>query len=139
MKDVLIANDSNWQILHWRSICSAYRSSPFFEFYEDDLSPFFFRPFEKLLDFNHEIQKKVLDLLNIKVDLGYTHEYHAKPKGVIDARNSFTKLEQIQAKSSVAPYIQVFESNGGFIPNLSIIDLLFNLGPGSLDMVQPRD
>ena len=62
MKDVLIANDTNWQILHWRSICSAYRSSPFFEYYEDELATFFSKPFEKLMDFNHEIQKKILEI-----------------------------------------------------------------------------
>ena len=139
MKDVLIANDSNWQIIHWRSICSAYQSSPFFEFYEDDIAPFYNRPYEKLMDFNHDIQEKILELLNLRPDIGFTKEYHAQPTGVLDVRDGFKKLQQIQAKSSVPTYIQVFDTNKGFIPNLSILDLLFNLGPGSLDVLQKTD
>jgi hypothetical protein len=139
MKDVIIANDSNWQVIHWRSICSAYRSSPFFEFYENDIAPFYNRPYEKLMDFNHDIQETILKLLNLKTDIGFTKEYHAQPNGVMDLRNEFKKLQQIQAKASVPTYIQVFDANKGFIPNLSIIDLLFNLGPGSLDVLQKTD
>jgi hypothetical protein len=139
MKDVIIANDTNWQVIHWRSICSAYRSSPFFEFFEDDIAPFYNKPYEKLMDFNHDIQEKILELLNLRPDIGFTKEYHAKPTGVLDVRDGFKKLQQIQAKSSVPTYIQVFDTNKGFIPNLSIIDLLFNLGPGSLDVLQKTD
>ena len=139
MKDVIIANDTNWQVIHWRSICSAYRSSPFFEFFEDDIAPFYNKPYEKLMDFNHDIQEKILELLNLRPDIGFTKEYHAQPTGVLDVRDGFKKLQQIQAKSSVPTYIQVFDTNKGFIPNLSIIDLLFNLGPGSLDVLQKTD
>ena len=139
MKDVIIANDTNWQVIHWRSICSAYRSSPFFEFFEDDIAPFYNMNYEKLMDFNHDIQGKILDLLNLRLDIGFTKEYHAQPTGVLDVRDGFKKLQQIQAKSSVPTYIQVFDTNEGFIPNLSIIDLLFNLGPGALDVLQKTD
>ena len=139
MKDVIIANDTNWQVIHWRSICSAYRSSPFFEYYEDDIAPFYNKAYEKLMDFNHDIQEKILELLHLQPDISFTKQYHAQSSGVTDLRGEFNKLQQLQEGPSVIKYFQVFESNGGFIPNLSIIDLLFNLGPGSLDVLQQRD
>lgn len=139
MKDVLIANDYNWQVIHWRSICSAYRSSPFFEFYEDGIAPFYKKPYEKLMDFNNDLQEKILGLLDLKPDIAFTKEYQAQPIEVVDLRDEFKKLKQLQEGSSATKYIQVFEANKGFIPNLSIIDLLFNLGPGSLDILQKTD
>lgn len=138
MKDVLIANDTNWQVLHWRSICSAYRSSPFFEYYEDGIAPFYNEPFEKLMDFNTALHKKILELLELKTDLVFTKEYHAKPTGLFDCRNGFQKLQQLQERSTIPKYIQVFEKYGGYMPNLSIIDLLFNLGPRSLDIIRQQ-
>lgn len=139
MKDVLIANDANWQVIHWRSICSAYRSSPFFEFYEDDIAPFYNKPYEKLMDFNHNIQEKILELLNLKICIDYTNEYQNEPNDIMDLRTGFKKLQQTQEGFSVPTYIQVFDVNNGFIPNLSIIDLLFNLGPESLGVLQKTD
>ena len=139
MKDVLIANDANWQVIHWRSICSAYRSSPFFEFYEDDIAPFYNKPYEKLMDFNHNIQETILELLNLKIGIDYTNEYQNEPNDIMDLRTGFKKLQQTQEGFSVPTYIQVFDVNNGFIPNLSIIDLLFNLGPESLGVLQKTD
>ena len=122
MKDVRISYSSNWQKIHWKSIESAYRSSRYFEFYEDEFYPFYHKKFEFLFDFNEAIREDVFEILGIKNRVIHTQTYLDKIANVSDFRNNF---ERYQPEINPLSYHQVFESRNGFIPNLSIIDLIF--------------
>ncbi len=123
-QDVEISYEINWQKEHWKSICSAYRSSPFFEYYETDLAPFFDKKTKSLFDFNLSLIEKIMMLL----ELPYSFQkisFHNEKDQRIDALLLAKKRPIIQQEK----YIQVFDDKLGFIPNLSILDALFNLGP----------
>jgi len=127
-RDVRISEHNGWQQQHWRSIESAYNSTPFFEFFKDDLIPFYERKWDFLWDFNAEIQKKVLELLDFNADIQLTTEYKlVLNEDVVDFRESIHPKKASQIKN-LKPYYQVFEQRFGFQPNLSIVDLLFNMG-----------
>ncbi len=134
IKDVRISNDERWQRLHWKSIETAYRSSPYFEYYEDDLKPYYEREYEFLMDFNTNVELKVLELLDIDVTFTSTESYEKDLSDFVDHRNSFSP--KIAASEVNTSYTQVFGTPEAFIPNLSIIDLLFNLGPNSTEYLR---
>ena len=125
---VAIHYDNGWQKDHWKSLEAAYRSSPFFEFYEDDFYPFYHQKFEKLMDFNITLIKKILSLLDAEVKL------------ILKEKDLEIFNELIVAKHGVQRenphYQQVFQSKHGFLCNLSVLDLLFNMGPQSLEYLQ---
>ena len=132
IKDIRISSHDNWQQLHWRAIQSAYNSTPFFEYFCDDYLPFYLKKWDFLIDFNLEIQQKTLELLNFhKIEFSLSNSY-------IETSNFNTKdlREVINPKkfnvtlysNLNTPYYQTFDSKFGFTPNLSIIDLLFNMG-----------
>ena len=126
-RDVRISEHGDWQQNHWRAITSAYNSSPFFEYYADDLAPFFEKKHSFLFDFNEEIQQTILNLLDIHPKISYTEAFLSNyGKEVADFRE--TIHPKIESKVVFKPYYQVFQQKFGFIPNLSIIDLLFNMG-----------
>ena len=127
-RDVRISEHSDWQNHHWRSIESAYNSSPFFEFYKDDLIAFYEKKWNFLWDFNWEIQQKILELLESDKKIQLTTTYKNKTDiDILDLRESIhPKKTNINAQRK--PYYQVFEQKLGFKSNLSIIDLLFNMG-----------
>jgi hypothetical protein len=127
-RDVRISDHNDWQLNHWRSIESAYNSTPFFEYYKDDLLPFYEKKWTFLWDFNQEIQTRMLELLELKPEIQLTDEYKITfNENVLDFRESIhPKKQDLQAEHK--PYYQVFEQRFGFQPNLSIIDLLFNMG-----------
>jgi hypothetical protein len=132
--DIRIDNSVNWQMLHWRSIVTAYNKSPYFLYYRDIVEPIFLKKHESLIDLNTEVLKSILHALKIKnIDILYTDQYETKPD-LYDLRNSFhPKLNQRQEITYNLPrYIQTFEEKNGFVADLSIIDLLFNLGPDTL-------
>jgi hypothetical protein len=125
-KEALIANEFNWQKLHWKSIESAYRTSPFFEFYEDDLRPLFEKKHKFLLDLNFEVLETLQDLLQEEWNISKTTEYEMSPEGIIDLRKEFSPKKE--TKIAIPEYTQVFSNKLGFIPNLSILDLIFMEG-----------
>lgn len=138
IKDVKIANDYDWQKLHWRSLESCYRRSPFFEYFEDDLQAFYLeKKYEFLIDFNERIQQEILTLLKLKPNYGFTSEYHKTYSNADDFRNIISPKQPLSLDPDYIPptYIQVFENKQGFIPNLSIVDLLFNQGSRALENI----
>jgi len=131
-RDVRISEHSDWQIQHWRSIESAYNSTPFFEYYKDDLFPFYEKNWTFLWDFNSAIQCKMLELLDLQIDIQLTGEHKVDlGENELDARNSIHPKKETDIRA-LKTYYQVFEQRFGFIPNLSIIDLLFNMGNESI-------
>lgn len=130
---VEIENNFNWQKQHWKSIQSAYRSSPYFEFYEDDLAVLYKTKFSSLYAFNKAYFELLLKLLGWEPTVQYTESYETIPAAT-DIR---AQIEQKNSKTDlVLKYTQVFEDKNGFIPNLSIIDLLFNEGPNTLTLLK---
>jgi len=125
MKDVRISFDSPWNMIHWKSICSAYRNSPFFEYYEEDFQKIFHRPSEFLFEFNHDLLQLIFRIFKIKTDVSFAHSYEKIYVGMEDLRNSFDPGQVIE---KIEPYHQVFSDRHGFISDLSCIDLLFNAG-----------
>jgi len=133
IREVRISYDENWQKNHWSAICTAYSNAPYFEHYEDIFQPFFSRKFEFLFDLNVELLQTTLEILDIRKCLEHSAIYEKNvPPLVLDCRNeivprSGNKLEAPGFKA--VKYSQVFEEKNGFIPNLSILDLIFCTGP----------
>lgn len=127
-RDIRIATHDNWQAQHWRSIESAYNSTPFFEYYKDDFIPFYEKKWDFLWDFNLQIQQKTLELIDIQPEIKFTKEYQINTEeGISDLRERIHPKKALDGKI-LPTYYQVFEQKFGFLPNLSIIDLLFNMG-----------
>ena len=126
IKEIQISYKQNWQKEHWNAIVSSYNSSPYFEYYKDELQPFFEQEEMLLINFNYKLQSVILKLLQEEKEAKTTNEYLHKGN-FSDLRNHKWNLEK-QEK-----YTQVFMEKHGFIANLSILDLLFNLGPESAD------
>jgi len=133
--EVQIANDTDWQKIHWRSLVSAYRNSAYFDFFEDDFRVFYQRKFTSLYEFDLELLKLILRILQAEVDISYTASYQHTTDDKIDLRYAFSEKEQKRKtkKPSEMRYRQVFSAKHGFIPDLSAVDLLFNEGIKSLD------
>ena len=119
IKDIRISNHGSWRRVHWNALQSAYSESPFFEYYADDIRPFFEKDYEFLYDFNFEIIQKMCELLDIHPHIGHTTSFHLPDS----THHSPLTTHQFQ------PYWQVFAHKHGFLPNLSILDLLFCMGP----------
>lgn len=132
IKDIQISTHDNWQQLHWRTIQSAYNSTPFFEYFCDDYLPFYQKKWDFLLDFNLEIQQKTLELLNFSnieftLSDSYIESSNFSTKDLREVINP-KKFNVTLYKNLNIPYYQIFNSKFSFTPNLSIIDLLFNMG-----------
>ncbi len=129
-KDVKIEYDFNWQKNHFKSLESAYRSSPFFEYFEDEIYSIFQKKMEFMLDLNFEIFEVINNCLGVSIPFEKTIEYFHKIENKKDYRNlAIGKKDTTQIK----PYKQVFDDKHGFINNLSILDLLFNEGRHTID------
>lgn len=132
IRDVRISYHGNWQAQHWKSIASSYNSSPFFEYYVDDLIGFYERKWNFLWDFNMEIQQKILGLIDIQPVVRLTATYSKDlPNDVFDLRPAIHPKKEAVFKQHKT-YYQVFAQKFGFHPNLSALDLLLNMGNESV-------
>ena len=136
-KDVSIEKDFNWQKQHWKSLQTAYRTSPFFEFYEDDFEPLYTNSYKYLIDFNYDCLRVALESLQLEIEFSKTSTYSLYPEATLDGR----KLVDAKSKVSVnlEPYTQVFQNKYGTIKNLSIVDLIFNEGPNALSYLERQE
>ncbi len=134
-KDVKISQETSWQNHHWKSLLSAYSTSPFFEYYKDELVYLFNVKTNYLLDFNLKCFVAICDCLQIDINYSKTNDYQKIVHNTIDFRYLVNaKIEEPQFE----PYAQVFDDKHGFINNLSILDLLFNEGPNALSYLESQ-
>ena len=131
IKDMRISDHGNWRHLHWNALMSAYGESPFFEYYQDDIRPFFEKRWDYLFDFNEAIREKMCELLDIQPKISFSLEFKVysleKEKDFREAIRPKHPLPDPDFEPK--PYYQVYQQKHGFLPNLSILDLLFNMGP----------
>lgn len=134
-KDVRISYAENWQKNHFKAIESAYRSSPFYEYYMPEFEPILAQKHNFLIDLNSELHNLLLELLQLDVSLEYTTDY------IVNDSNKFADYREVISPKykkqdnefNPKPYYQVFADKHGFQPNMSILDLLFNEGPNSYE------
>ena len=143
-KDLRISDHNQWRRVHWNALQSAYSESPFFDYYADDLRLFFERKYEFLIDFNEAIRQKVCELIDIHPNVSYSTEFTSdtnpqtstprhQPSDVADFRAVINAKHPLpDADFTPRSYWQVFQHKHGFLPNLSILDLLFNMGTESI-------
>ena len=144
INSVRISDHGNWRHLHWNALKSAYGESPFFEYYEDDLRPFFQPDWEFLFDFNEAIRKKMCELLDIHPNVHYTESF-TSPLDISRTSHLAPRTSHLDYRYAIQPkhpapdddftprpYYQVYREKHGFLPNLSILDLLMNMGPESI-------
>ncbi|HBZ24648.1 MAG TPA: hypothetical protein DEO54_00230 [Rikenellaceae bacterium] len=138
IKEIRVDNSKRWQSQHWRAILSAYKSSPYFEHYQQDLLPFYTREYDHLFEFNKDLIRCLLELLNLPANINFTDEFLKEG----DTENNLTisdfrekihpkRVSPFTDKEEKGRYHQVFAHKFGFFANLSVIDLLFNEGPHS--------
>jgi hypothetical protein len=134
MKEVLISESENWRDRHFKSITSAYSRSPFFEYYRDELSLIYQKPFEKLADWNLHCLAWIKEKIAWKTKWQFTdHPIAFLDENFEDLRNRILPKNYTQV--SPLKYRQVFEERTGFFPNLSVLDLLFNVGPSAANLL----
>lgn len=134
-KDVIIENEFDWQKQHFKSLEAAYRSSPFFEFFEDDITPFFEKKHTYLMDLNMEVFELVNKCMRLKLEFSKTSEYFHEVENISDFRYLVNGKKD---QNSFEKYTQVFDDKHGFINNLSILDLLFNEGKFAIDYLKSQ-
>ncbi|WP_299385714.1 WbqC family protein [uncultured Lacinutrix sp.] len=135
--EVQIANDYKWQDNHWKSLESAYRTSPFYEYYIDELQPLFTETFNSILEFNMKCLEVICECLQLEINITKTEVFEREPENIKDYRGLVNaKKENIIA---LEPYNQVFYTKHGYINNLSILDLLFNEGPNTISYLESQN
>jgi len=138
LRDIRLDYDSNWNKIHWRSLVASYASSPFFEYLADEINPFYQKNYEFLVDLNQELVELTLEFLGLNLKVSCSDAF-TPLRSEEDPRHFIhPKMDQAIVDPAFLPleYHQVFSDRLGFQPNLSILDLIFNLGPDSLSYLQ---
>ncbi|MCD6112420.1 MAG: WbqC family protein [Bacteroidales bacterium] len=136
IKDIKISYDTPWQQIHWKSLISAYNASPYFQYYKYDFEPFYNNKFNFLFDFNLQLLKLVFKLLNVEKEILFFEKFEKNYPNTFDLRHITNS--KLKRDFQIQEYPQVFDDKYGFIPNLSIVDLLFNEGPNALNYLQEQ-
>ncbi|WP_435139782.1 WbqC family protein [Formosa sp. A9] len=136
-RDVKVAHNTNWQTIHWKSLLSAYKTSPFFEYYEDELQPLFEMKVDYILDFNLKCFEVISDCIQLEKNIEYTKTYQHEITDATDLRFLINAKSENEFKNEA--YTQVFENKHGFLNNLSILDVLFNEGPNTLHYLENQN
>ena len=139
-----ISYKEDWQKNHWRAITSAYKNSPYFDFFEEDLRVFYSNKYNLLIDYNTDQLKFIVKVLKQKKNIQLTKQYESNPDSVIDLRTIIHPKQSYLSDKLVAnkldqSYYQTFENKISFTPNLSILDLLFNKGLHTIDYLKSID
>lgn len=129
-----ISYQERWQNQHWRTITSAYKNSAYFEYFEDELKGFYEQEYELLFDYNWQLMQTILKIMRQSPQIDFTSAYEKMPVNALDARGLIHPKKKTLFEYK--PYYQVFADKHGFVPNLSILDLLFNEGLNSLAYLQ---
>lgn len=134
-RDVLVDADDPWQSQHLKSIDTAYSNSPFYEFYKDDLLKIFTKKYRFLLDVNIDSFEFVMDALQLDSSYAKTTAFEAAVENDFRSLANAKQLPDMKFQS----YIQQFDHKHGFLPNLSILDLLFMEGPNTISYLEKKD
>jgi hypothetical protein len=138
IREVRLSYDEPWQRTHWRSIVTAYGNAPYFEYFEEGLSAFYFKKYDYLYDFNLEILQWTLKTLSFKGTLQFSETFQTKSvQTPMDYRDQLTPgAEKYPDWFAPHRYAQVFSERFGFIPNLSVLDLLMCQGKQSCEILE---
>ncbi len=133
VKEIRIDYSKRWQQVHLGAITAAYSSSPYYAFYFENIEKIILKKFEYLLDLNMDLLQSILTILNSEKKISYTTNFENPSLADNDFRYSINPKKKII--HPVKSYYQVFNISNGFVPGLSIIDLIFNLGPESVNFI----
>lgn len=138
IREVKIDNTRNWQVLHWRSVVSAYNRSPWFEFYKDEMAVFYHTKYSWLWDWNLDLLVWTFKKLGADVQIGFTNNWQKDypPDEFFDMRYRVLPRNFSSFAADCPVYRQVFEDRLGFVPNLSIVDLLCCEGPNAINLLR---
>lgn len=135
MKDVRISDHGNWRHVHWNAFVAAYKQSPFFDYYADEFHEFFEKRYSFLFDFNSELCNWLCEQLDMHPVVTWSDDFIVDTAGMDDFREQIHPKKRLQtddASFKAVPYYQVFQEKQGFQADLSVADLLFNMGPEGL-------
>lgn len=136
-KDVKLDNSYPWQRQHWRTLETVYRTSPYFEYYEDEIESLFKNEQKFLLDFNLKTIETICNCLQIEMPTERTSNYEIDSFDAVDMRLLVNAKKKI--KFDQIGYNQVFGDRHDFVENTSILDLLFNEGPNSVSYLKAQN
>ena len=139
MKDIRISDHGKWRHTHWNAFVASYKQSPYFDYYADEFRTFFEKDYQFLFDFNMELCEWVCQQIDFKPNMIPTEDFCEQVENMDDFREKIHPKLKMVEDFYPKPYYQVFEQKQGFIPNLSIADLLFNMGPEALLVLRDCD
>lgn len=131
---IKISDQYDWQTMHWRAIRIAYTNSPFYLYYKDDIEIFYQKNFDNLFDFNMKFLNELCELIGLEVKISITESFEKVPEDMADFRHILSPKFNVST-FQFKPYYQAFAEKHGFMPGLSVLDLLFNMGPETLKII----